>query len=206
MMQGGDAQRYPFYEDDDKQEAARFLCSDFTSEKGHDASEEDHLHAQPIIDGIVDIERLNKWTEVKKDLGSRVQKADREALRRQRRELTADADVEFQPASEIDTNAEAEAPVADGGTVVEDDKSAAEVESATDTDCGWEIGPDQERMEYTDEAEFESQKNDWRGFVFSETYDTVKAVEEQLDEVFQRDVVRPHVVELLQERLEELKA
>jgi len=88
--------------------------------------------------------------------------------------------------------------------VVEDDESTAEVESAADGDGDWEIGPDQERMEYADEAEFESQKNDWRGFVFSETYDTVEAVEDQLDEEFQRDVVRPHVVELLQERLEDL--
>jgi len=97
---------YPEYDDGEKQEAARFLCSDFTSEKGHNASDQDHLHAQPIIDGIVDIERLNKWTEVKKDLGSRVQKDDREALKRRRRELTVDEPVAFQAASEIDAGAE----------------------------------------------------------------------------------------------------
>jgi len=60
-------------------------------------------------------------------------------------------------------------------------------------------------MDYEDEAAFESQKNDWRGFVFSETYDTVDAVEDQLADEFDRDVVRKHVVELLEERLEDLR-
>jgi len=60
-------------------------------------------------------------------------------------------------------------------------------------------------MEYADDADYESRKADKRGFVFSETYDSVEAVEEALDQEYSRDEVRPHIVELLEERLEDLQ-
>lgn len=180
-MRASNAQNYPEYEDETKQEAARFLVCD--------------IDARPVIRGIEDIDRLDAWTTVAKALD--VEGRQRRALRQRWQALnTADEEIAFERASEIDTDAEA--AVADGGAVVEDDASG---ETAGDR----ELGPDQEQMAYADEAEFESRKNEWRGFVFSETYDTVEAVKDQLDEEFQRDQVRPHVVELLQERLEDLE-
>ncbi|MFW5968834.1 MAG: hypothetical protein ACOCV2_15015, partial [Persicimonas sp.] len=105
-MQGGTAQNYPEKDDPVEQEAVRFLFSDFTSEKGHNASDDEHLHAGPVIRGITDEERLHTWIEVAKAHPERVAKADRDALRQRLRELTVDEPVAFEPASEIgDTEA-----------------------------------------------------------------------------------------------------
>ena len=198
------ARDYPEYEDEEKQEAARFLCSEFENVDGRVTTED--FHAVPMIDGITDIERLNKWTEVKKDLGSRVEKADREALRRRRRELTVEEDVEFTPASETEAGADA---VADGGAVV-DEADADEGEESDAPNDGvspnddWEIGPDQEPMEYADEAEKQSKKNEKRRTVW-DLVNTVEEAEDALDRQYRKDVVPIHTVELLEERLEELQ-
>jgi len=87
---------YPEYDDGEKQEAARFLLSDFTSEKGHNASDDEHLHARPIIRGIADEDRLTTWIEVAKEHADRVAKVDRDELRQRLRELTVDEPVAFQ--------------------------------------------------------------------------------------------------------------
>lgn len=184
-MRGRQGQNYPQFDDDHEQEAARFLAVD--------------MDARPVIRAIDDLDRLNAWTEVAKDL--QVTGPERKLLRERRQALQSresDVDVEeFEPASEIEPTVDA-VPAADGGATVGTAEDAAD--SVTR-----EIGADQEQVEYADDADFESQKNDLRGFVFSEQYDTVDAVEEAIDDEFQRDTVRPHVVELLEERLEGLE-
>lgn len=199
-MQGGDGQNYPQYDDPDKQEAARFLCSDFTSVHGHEP--DDHLHAKPVIRAIDDLERLSAWTEVAKE--HRITGPDRRALRKRHQALNGidePAEEVFDSGSELtepSVDAEPEPAVADGGAEL------GTVEEANNN-VSREISDDQERLEYEDDAQFESMKNDLRGFVFSEQYDTIEAVEEALDDEFQRDVVRPHLVELIKERLEQLR-
>lgn len=201
-MQGGDAQNYPEFEDPVEQEAARFLFSDFTSEKGHNASEETHLHAGPVIRGITDESRLHTWIEFAKEHSDRVAKADRDALRQRLRELSVDEDVEFERASEIPVEAEPEPAVADGGAVVEE--SGAEVEATSETGKQWAIGDHQEAMEYADEAAFESKKNEKRRVV-QDLIDTVEEAEAALDREYEKDVVPTHLTELLEERLAELR-
>lgn len=184
------------FQNEHKQEAARFLFSDFTSEKGHNASDEDHLHAGPVIRGITDMDRLEAWIEVKKDHPQRVAKADREALKQRVRELSVDAEIEFERASEIkapSTDAEPEPAVADGGAVIEED-----------VDDGRELGPDQEWQEYADEAAFQSAKNDKRRTVW-DLITTVEEAEDALEREFAKDVVPRHTVELLEERTEGLR-
>lgn len=174
-MRGTDGHRYPSYDDENKQEAARFLGSEFDT-------------YEPTIRGIDDLDRLNAWTEVAKALDC---SEARRTLRLRRQALTdAETDVDFVRASET-TDA-----VADGGAVVKE--STADVQS----DDERELSPDQEWAEYTDDAELESEKNSMRGF--SESYGTVEAVEEALEDEFDGDVVRRHVVELLDERREVL--
>jgi hypothetical protein len=158
------------------------------------------MDARPVIRGIEDRERLDAWTEVAKDINA--EGRQRRALRQRRQAFNGDdVDVEeFQPASEIEpaVDADPEPAVADGGAQLGTVTKANESVSR-------EIGDDQERMEYADDAMFESKKNDMRGFVFSNEYDTIEAVEEALDDEFQRDTVRPHIVELLEERLAALR-
>lgn len=199
-MQGGDAQNYPEKDDPIEQEAARFLLSDFSSEKGHNASGEEHLHAGPMIRGIADLERLHTWIDVAKEHSERVAKADRDALRQRLRELTVDETVEFERASEMSVDAEPEAAVADGGAVVEEDSD----EEPDGSDGRWQIGADQEAMTYADEAEKQSKKNEKRRTVW-DLVTTVEEAEEALDREYAKDVVPIHLTELLEERLEELQ-
>ncbi|NHX37846.1 MULTISPECIES: hypothetical protein [Halolamina] len=181
-MRASNTRNYSEYENDEKQEAARFLGSDF----------EDYA---PIIRGIEDLDRLNAWTEVAKDLDCH---EARRKLRLCRQALHRDAvdDVAFTPASET-------AAVADGGAVVAEE-SGSEVESAADADDDWEIGPNQEPMAYEDEAAFESAKNEKRRTVW-DLMTMVEEAEEALDREYAKDVVPLHLTELLEERLEELQ-
>lgn len=179
---------FPEFENPDKQEAARFLCTD--------------IDARPVIRGIHDPERLKAWTYVAKELDITGQQ--RRALRQRWQSLQrdeADDEVAFEPASEIEADAQSEAAVADGGAVVEADDEANTCVSQSD---GWEIGPDQEAMTYEDEAEFQSKKNDKRRTV-EDLVETVDDAESALDTQYQKDVVPIHTVELLEERLEELR-
>lgn len=177
-MQGGVAQRYPQFDDDTEQEAARFLACD--------------LDARPVIRGIGDLDRLNAWTEVAKELD--ITGPERRALRQRRQALNkTEADVEFTPATET-------AAVADGGAIIDADDG-----QEADDGSEWEIGPSQEEMEYADEAEFQSQKNGKRRVVW-DLVNSVEEAEAALDREYSKDVVSLHLTELLEERLEELRS
>jgi len=182
---------YPEYDDEEKQEAARFLLSDFTSEKGHNASDDEHLHARPIIRGIADEDRLTTWIEVAKEHADRVAKVDRDELRQRLRELTVDEPVAFQRASEIDAGAEP--AVADGGAVAED----SDDEQTHDED-------DQDVMTYEDPAERESKYQD--AYSIAKRHTDPESVREALQDEFDRDTRRPHVVDALEDRLQEVTA
>lgn len=172
-MRGGVAQRYPQFDDENEQEAARFLATD--------------IDARPVIRGIEDISRLNAWTEVAKELD--ITGPERRALRQRRQALNnVDEQVEFTPASETDAG---EAAVADGGAVVEENS----VEEPDDS---------QDVLEYEDAAERESQYQD--AYSVTKMYDDADAVREKLQEEFDRDERRPHVVDALEERLSEVTA
>jgi len=160
---------------DAKQEAARFLTSS--------------MDARPMIRGIDDEQRLADWEAVAEQLD--LESRQKRALRQRREAMTGDgvdADQAFTAASEMET------AVADGGAVVEEEP---------EEDDGQELAPHQEWMEYQDEAEFESEKNDQRRTV-QDLITTVDGAEEALDKQFAKDVVPRHTVELLEERLEVL--
>lgn len=146
------------------------------------------MDARPMIRGIEDEQRLADWEAVadQLDLESRQERAIR-----QRREAMTGDDVEvseaFTPASEMET------AVADGGAVVEEDD-----------DVDDELDEDQEWMEYEDAAERQSKKRDAASVAkYIETADEVR---EKISEEYDRDVVRPHVFDALEERLEVLDA
>lgn len=196
------SRRYPHSDDPVEQEAARFLLSDFTSEKGHDASDDDHLHARPVIQGIDDKARLHTWIEIAKEYPGRVAKADRDALRQRLRELSVDEDVEFTRAVKMDGDSSPADAVADGGAVVE--AKSADDGSDDDGDGEWEIGPDQAAMEYEDEAAFQSKQDD-KQRVVQDLVTTVEEAEAALDREYSKDVVPIHLTDLLQDRLAELR-
>lgn len=200
-MRGSNAQNYSDKDDPVEQEAARFLLSNFTSEKGHNASDDEHLHAGPVIREITGKDRLHTWIDVAKEHSERVAKADRDALRQRLRELSVDEDVAFGRASEMSVDAESDTAVADGGAVVEED---SEPNSGVSSSGDWEIGPDQEAMEYEDEAEKQLMKNKKRRTV-QDLVNTVDEAESALETQYAKDVVPLHTVELLEERLEELE-
>ncbi len=180
----------PEYGDPDKQEAADFFSRSFKSEfeAAYNDEENAHIRARPMIRGIQTLERLNAWTDVAKDMD--VHHEQREALRKRRRELQADADgatAEFTTASQTDAGQQA---IADGGAeVVAED--------------GHELDADQERVEYENEAERESKKREAAGI--AKMFDDAETVREKIAEERNSDRVRRHVIDALEERLEVLE-
>jgi len=168
---------YPQFEDDEKQEAARFLVCD--------------IDARPMIRGIQEISRLEAWEDVAEELEGL---GDQQRALRQRREALegedVDADEAFSAASELSAATDGgSAAVADGGAVVDDDRD--------DENDG-----DQDVMEYEDAAERESKYQDARSI--AKMFDDPEQVRGKLQEEFDRDVRRPHVVDALEDRLEVL--
>lgn len=180
------AQNYPEYAATHKQEAARVLDSDFDTDG-------------EIIRGMTDLDRLNAWTEVAKDLDA---KTVRRQLRLRRQALTnRDVDVEFEPASEIDSpsvEAASEPAVADGGAVVEDESEAASESSIDDND------DEQTVMEYADAAHRESKYQD--ALSIARTYTEPSEIQDKLQEEWRRNERRPHIVDALEDRLSEVAA
>ncbi len=184
-MRADSTPTYPQYEDPNKQEAARFLAS------GMDPT--------PLLRGMKTVKRIDAWLKVIERFEGADVDAFAEDLREKRAAINDSVETAFQRASTLEgtVDGEAETAVADGGAEL----GAAETAAHSVTR---QIGDDQERKTYRDRAAFESMKTDWRPFVFSEKYGSVEAVKGALEEELQRNTIRPHIVELLEERLAEL--
>lgn len=183
-MLGTQGHDYPQFEDEDKQEAARFLGSDF------DRYDE-------IIRGIDDLDRLNAWTEVAKELDCTEARRELRLRRKALKRDDVEEPVQFERASETDAGA---AAVADGGAVVDEDSNDSEAEELSDSDSGDE----QSVMEYDDPADRESKYED--AMSVARTYTEPDEVREKLQEEWSRDERRPHVVDALEDRLSEVTA
>lgn len=176
-MMGGDAQNYPQYKHDDKQEAARFLASDFSS-------------YDEIINGMVSIKRVDAWQQVVERFDpeqNKEHKVVKIALQERREYLVELRDTEFSQASQLKVREFGAKPnqsaVTDGGAVAESDM------------------PD-DRDGYEDAADFESKRQ--KAYQKSKTWKTLEQVQDALQEEFARDARRPHVVDALEERLQEV--
>lgn len=170
----------PQYENPHKQEAVRFLAAD--------------IEEQQLIDGMVDVDRLEAWLQVVDRFEDKDGVGD--ALRERRAQLLDELDqqAQFEPASQTDAGQQA---VTDGG---------AEIVEETDedsTDDGWEPRDGQSVREYGTEEAYQNELRSARSL--AEEYDGASNVVAALERERDRDEWRPHVAQALQERLEVLE-
>ncbi len=160
----------------------------------------DPANLRPILNGMISTQRLEAYFEVAEEIG--VDDEQWQLLREHRDYLEErnNVDVDFSADySDVgpSVDAEAEPAVADGGAVVEthEDGDADEDE--------WEPRADQTVVEYEGQQR-ESLKQSVLSLLSG--IDDVDALQEKLENERDSDRVRPHAIDALEERIEEVTA